>query len=523
MALKNTLTFPSSHGNKFNKSTAFTKEERIKFKLLDKLPFAIENTKQQLCRIHLQLNSLSNADEKSKFLMELYYHNQSLFYAFAVANLREVMPLIYTPQVAKRCSSFSEEFKYPLGTYIAYPDRHHLATIVANVVNKNIKLIVVTDGERVLGIGDQGVGGIHIALGKLMLYTILGGIDPNTTLALVLDVGTNNNTLLTNPIYLGWRHRRISDKKYYQFIDQFVAALKKSSSSMVLHWEDFSRDHAWTLLNRYQRQLPSFNDDIQGTAAVTLAAILAAMKLTKSTLGQHRIVILGAGSTALGLVKLLLLYAKKIALEEKEFKQNLWLVDKEGLLTDRLKNLTELQGRYIKKSSTISSWKIKNPKNITLEEVIKYVKPTILIGFSTAPHSFTKTVVRTMAKYVSRPIIFPLSNPSDRAEAHPRDLVQWTKAKAIIATGSPFAPLNYRGKKIEITQCNNALVFPGVIKGILAKGASTIEDEVFLTAALTLFKLTPMQKKNLAPLLLPALEKIPAVSKIIAKNICLKN
>ncbi|MBU0743894.1 MAG: oxaloacetate-decarboxylating malate dehydrogenase, partial [Gammaproteobacteria bacterium] len=407
------------------------------------------------------------------------------------------------------------EFLHPAGAYIAYPDRKNIKKILDNVITNEIDIIVVTDGERVLGIGDQGIGGIGISIGKLMLYTLLGGIDPKRTLPIVLDVGTNNKKLLNDPNYLGWRNTRITGDSYLSFIDKFISALKKKLPNVLLQWEDFGKDNAWGLLELYRNKICSFNDDIQGTATVTLAAILAAVKTSKQKLAEQRIVIFGAGSAAIGIVKILAAYLKQQGVKEQNVLKNIWLVDKDGLITDQLKNITKIQQPYAHNLSEIKTWKMRNHKNISLLEVIQNVKPTILLGYSTVAGAFTEKVIKEMAQHVDRPIIFPLSNPTANCEATPTNLIKWTKGKALIATGSPFEPVIYKNRKFTIAQCNNALVFPGIGLGVIASKARKMPDEIFLHAAEVLYKKSPALKNPKAPLL-PPINDIPKISKLIA-------
>lgn len=492
-----------------NKGTAFNKQERIKFNLLGKLPFRIETLPEQVIRAYSQFKSYNNPQQQNIFLHELYATNQMLFYKLVADNLEEMVPIIYTPHVALNCTSFSHEFRRPCGAYISYPDRNHLTKIMDNIIHDQIEIIVVTDGERILGIGDQGVGGIGIPVGKLMLYTLLGGIDPKKTLPIVLDVGTNNKKLLSDPQYLGWRHPRIATNDYLAFIDQFITILKQKLPHVLLQWEDFGKQHAWQLLERYRKKICSFNDDIQGTAAVTLAALLAAIKTSQQKLSEQRIVIFGAGSAAIGIAKMLSSRVKP---------QNIWLIDCDGLITDQLKNITEIQRPYLHKITKLKNWQVKNINNIPLFEVIHQVKPTILLGCSTAKNAFTKKIIEEMAKHVKQPIIFPLSNPITNCEATPNNLIKWTEGRALIATGSPFPPVMYKNKKIVIAQCNNALIFPGIGLGVIASKAREITDEMFWGAAEILYKKSPSLKNPQAPLL-PSLKDIPAISKIIGEKV----
>lgn len=498
-----------------NQGTAFTKQERKQLNLLGKLPYSIETLDKQVKRAYQQFISQPDLKQKNLFLSELYNTNQILFYKLVSNHLEEMVPIIYTPQVASTCSSFSDEFRQPTGAYIAYPNRKNINKILDNIIRDEIDIIVVTDGERILGIGDQGVGSIGISVGKLMLYTLFGGINPKRTLPIILDVGTNNKKLLNNPYYLGWRNTRIKGNNYLNFIKLFVSGVKKRLPHVLLQWEDFGKNNAWKLLDLYRDKICSFNDDIQGTAAVTLAAILAATKVSKQKLSNQRIVIFGAGSAAIGIVKILQSYIKH---KENKIFNNIWLLDCEGLITCQLKNITDIQRPYLRKIDEIRNWQVKDHKNITLLEVIKNVKPTVLLGYSTAPCAFTEKIVKEMTKHVERPIIFPLSNPTANCEATPSDLIKWTNGKVLIATGSPFPPVTYKNKKIVIAQCNNALVFPGIGLGIVASKARKIPDEIFWNAAEVLYKKSPAFKNNKLPLL-PSVNEIPTISKAIGKRV----
>ena len=448
-----------------------------------------------------------------------------MFYKLASENIEEIMPIIYTPEVASYCQSFSNEFRRPHGLYISYPDKNNLEKILNNYSDDKIDLIIVTDGERILGIGDQGVGGIGIPIGKLMLYTLFGGINPTRTLPIVLDVGTNNKKLLNDPLYLGWRHPRITGNKYISFIDDFVSVLKQKIPNVLLQWEDFGRINAPMILNRYRKKICSFNDDIQGTAVVTLAAILAAIKASKQKLTNQKIVILGAGSAGIGIADSIVNAMTRQGLTQSQARECFWLLDNIGLITEESKNIIQNQKPYLRDTKKIKNWRIKNKKAISLLEVVKNVKPTILIGCSTAGGSFTKEIIKEMAKHVDRPIIFPLSNPTSSCEAKPSDLIKWTDGRALIATGSPFDPVVYKNKEIAIAQCNNALAFPGIGLGIVASKAREVTDEIFWAAVETLYKESPILKNPNHPLL-PSIKNASDVAKKIAikvAKIALKN
>lgn len=501
-----------------NKGTAFSKEERKKFNLLGKLPFSIETLKQQVSRAYKQFKSYKDPNQKNIFLNELFNTNQILFYKLASEHIEEITPIIYTPYVAINCQNFSSEFRHPYGLYISYPDKDFLKEIIDNRPYNKVDLIVATDSERILGIGDQGVGGIGIPIGKLMLYTIFGGINPIKTLPIVLDVGTNNKKLLNDPLYLGWRHPRITGKKYINFIDDFVTVLKQKIPNVLLQWEDFAREKASVILDRYRKKICSFNDDIQGTAIVALAAILAAIKVSKQELTKQRIVILGAGSAATGIANLIVEGMRLGGLSEQTARENFWLLDIVGLITEESENIISNQKPYLRKIKEIQTWNIKNQKAISLFEVIKNVKPTILIGCSTAANSFTEKIIKEMAKHVKRPIIFPLSNPTTNSEAKPEDLIKWTDGRALIATGSPFDPVIYKNKKYIIAQCNNVLVFPGIGLGVIASKSHEVSDEMLWACVYALYKESPSLKDPSKPLL-PLIKKAAQTAKKIGKQV----
>lgn len=503
---------------RFYKGTAFSKRERQISNLTGRLPFKVETLDNRVKRAYKQFKDCESTREKRLFLNRLQDLDEVLFYKLSSLHLEEIIPLIYTPHVADDCLRFSSEFHKSHGGYISYPDRKNMKEIINNLVTNDTKIIVVTDGERVLGIGDQGIGGIKIAMGKLMLYSLLGGINPKTTLPIVLDVGTNNKDLLSDPMYLGWRHSRLTGKKYSNFVDSFIDELKKRLPNVLLQWEDFGKNNAWHNLNRYRKKICSFNDDIQGTATITLATLLASIKASKQQLLNQNIVILGAGSAGIGIVTALLDYTKYKGISTSKLHQQIWLVDKNGLLTDKTENILEIQKPYIHKTSDIKKWDIKNAKNITLLEVIKNVKPTILIGCSTIGGAFNKDIIKEIAKHTKRPIILPLSNPTKNSEATPKDIIKWTDGKALVATGSPFDPVVYKNQKYTISQCNNALAFPGIGLGIIASRAKLVTNEMFFVAAEVIYKNSPALKNPQAPLL-PYLKNIPKISKDIAKKI----
>ena len=451
-----------------NKGTAFTPEERHAFGLMGKLPSRVETLEEQVVRAYKQFKSYNSRLNGNIYLNSLLDSNQTLFYKLVSLYLSEMLPVIYTPIVGTAVKKFSQEFRHSRGLYVSYPDRDYISEILDNRSHPEIDLIVVTDGEGVLGIGDQGVGGMDIPIAKLMVYTLCAGIDPTRTLPILLDVGTNNQELLEDPLYLGWRHKRLQGAEYDDFIQRFVHAVKEKFPNVFLHWEDFGRENARRNLERYRKELCTFNDDMQGTGAVTLAAILAGMKVNGESFKEQQIVIFGAGTAGTGIADQIYDAMKRQGLGEEEVRRRFWLIDKTGLLTTQ-SNLTSFQVPYAQPMEALKHWDLQDPSHITLKEVIQEVKPTILIGCSSVAHAFTEDIIKEMASHVKRTIILPLSNPTEHCEAVPEDILKWTRGKVLLATGSPFEDVEYEGRNIRIAQCNNAFVFPGLGLGLIAK------------------------------------------------------
>lgn len=505
-----------------NKGTAFTAKEREEFSLYGLLPPSIETIEEQIARCVDAYGAKTTPLEQHIYLRSLQDRNEVLFYRFIIEHLEEIMPIIYTPVVGLACEQFSHIYRQPRGLFLSYPDRAKIDSIIQNIAaTRDIRVIVVTDGERILGLGDQGAGGFGIPIGKLSLYTSCGGIKPEYTLPIILDVGTNNQERLDDPEYIGWRHSRITGKEYDDFVDLFVQSIKKHLPHVLLQFEDFAQQHAYPLLERYKDQLCTFNDDIQGTAAVAVAAILAATKVAKTPLKDQRIALLGAGSAGCGISEQLVHAMMHQGLSEAEARSRFYLVDRHGLLHDGMTELLPFQKGFIQPRNNLTSWKVQNPNEITLHEVISNAKPTILLGVSGQPSQFTKELVNTMASYCQRPIIFPLSNPTLRAEAIPQDLLNWTAGTALIATGSPFDPVTINSHQIDIAQCNNSYIFPGVGLGVVAGHAKRVTDSMMMAAAMALSELAPAVQTGEGRLL-PELGSIRDVSKHLAKAVILQ-
>jgi malate dehydrogenase (oxaloacetate-decarboxylating) len=497
-----------------NKGTAFTDEERTQFGLDGLLPPHVETLEEQVVRAYRAYQRKEDDLERHIYLRALQDNNEVLFYRLVLDHIEEMTPIVYTPTVGLACQEFSHIYRRPRGMFISYPQRESIVSLLRNRPNPNVDVIVVTDGERILGIGDQGVGGLGIPIGKLSLYTLIGGIRPERTLPIVLDVGTNNAERLSDPEYLGWRHERVTGDDYFRFIEQFVEAVKQELPETCLQWEDFANPHARPILDRYRDQLLTFNDDIQGTAAVALGAILSAVKVTGKTLKDQQIVVFGAGSAATGVADGLRQAMKQEGLGEQEARSRFWLLNSKGVLHSGRKDLTSEQMIYAQPENRIDGWPRTTNANVGLADVLGKIDATILIGLSTVSGAFSEPIVREMARKVERPIIFPLSNPTSKSEATADDLIRWTDGRALVATGSPFAPVNYGDRKIPIAQCNNVYIFPAMGLGVVAARARRVTDAMMLAAARTLAANSPALKNASAPLLPPLTELRRVAAKI---------
>ncbi len=505
-----------------NKGTAYNHKERETFCLYGLLSSDEESIEQQIARCSEAYANKQTDMEKHIYLRALQDRNEVLFYRFLLENLVEFMPIVYTPVVGQACELFHHIYRQPRGLFISYPERQKMDAILsAAAAAHTIKVIVVTDGERILGLGDQGAGGLGIPIGKLSLYTVCGGIAPENTLPIVLDVGTNNEKKLADPEYLGWRHHRKTGKEYDEFVDTFVQGIKRHFPGVLLQFEDFAQQHAYPLLERYRDQLCTFNDDIQGTAAVAVAAIIAATRVANTLLKDQDVVFVGAGSAGCGISQQLVHGMMNQGLSEEEARSRFYLIDRNGLLHDGMTDLLPFQKPFARSLQTLSNWKCESADKISLNDVIKNVKPTIMVGVSGQPNQFTESIVRNMASYCKRPIIFPLSNPTSRSEATPTDLLHWTNGQALVATGSPFDAVSFKGRKIEIAQCNNSYIFPGVGLGLVAGKARHVSDLMMMAAAIALSELAPAVETGEGRLL-PDLSTIRNVSKHIAKAVILQ-
>ena len=421
------------------------------------------------------------------------------------ADVPAALPLVYTPTVAEGCRRFSELWRRPRGLYLSWPDREHLREMLRNRPADEVDVIVVTDGQRILGIGDQGVGGMGIPVGKLSLYTLIGGIDPARTLPILLDVGTDNADLLDDPMYLGWRHRRIEDEDYYAFVEDFVAAVEAEMPRVLLQWEDFATPHAAPILARYRDRLLTFNDDIQGTAAVALGALQGATAVAGTRLRDQHVVMVGAGSAGIGVMEMIRQEMVDEGADAEEARARCWVVDVRGLLTSDRDDLAEDQRRFAHDPADVAAWGLTGRPG--LADLVEHLDVGVLLGLSTATGAFTEHTVRTMAGKVDRPIVFPLSNPTSKAEARPADVDEWTEGRALIATGSPFPPLvrkdNGVRAEIPIAQCNNVYIFPAVGLAVTAARATRVTDAMMRAAARALGDASPALKDQRAPLLPP--------------------
>lgn len=497
-----------------NKGTAFSQEERDQLGLNGLLPPQISSIEQQIERIWVNFSQKRSPIEKYECLIRLMTRNELLFYQFIARYPVEVLPIIYTPTVGDAAMQYSRIYFHQRGLYLSYPHMDKIEEAFLNYRLDDVEVVVVTDGERILGLGDLGIGGMTIPIGKLSLYTLFAGIHPAKTLPIILDVGTNNQELLKDELYLGWRHNRIQGVEYDKFIEKFVKALKKRYPNVLLQWEDFGRNNARRLLDHYREKTLSFNDDIQGTAAVTLAALLTASKVAGESLRNAKVAILGGGSAGTGIADMIVNAMVEEGLSLDEARSRIYIVDIEGLIHFGTREIHEPQKIYVQSQENLKNWKI-HTSQITLFDVIANAKPNILIGVSAQGGAFNRDVILEMSRHTKRPIIFPLSNPTTKAECTPDEAIEWTDGRAILATGSPFPPVIYNGKMVHITQCNNVYIFPGLGLGALVSKANRVTDGMLLAAARELASHAPAFTDPEGTLF-PRIEDVRAVSKKIA-------
>lgn len=496
-----------------NKSTAFTQQERDVFGLHGLLPANVETLDEQVARRLGAVRALATDLDRFVYLRDLQDTDETLYYALVTRNLEELLPIIYTPTVGAGCQQFSHIYRRPRGLFLSLPNKDKIEEILANPRFDRIECIVVTDGERILGLGDQGAGGMGIPIGKLAIYSACGGIDPATTLPIVLDVGTNNTACLEDPLYIGWRHPRVSGPEYDEFVEAFIRAVQRRWPNVLLQWEDFHKSNANRMLARYRDRLCTFNDDIQGTAAVATGALLSAVRITGSPLKAQRIAILGGGSAGTGIADLIRRAMIAQGLSAEEASSRFYVVDRDGLLTDAMEDLEVFQKPFAQRAAAVADWVCDEPGTISLLDVMRNARPTVLVGVSGQAGLFTEQVIREMARHVERPIIFPLSNPTACVEARPAQIVAWTDGRAIIGTGSPFVPCDYMGRTYSFAQTNNSYIFPGVGLGVLATQARRITDTMLLAAAEALAGMTAAGE---AVRVLPELGRMREVSRVVA-------
>jgi malate dehydrogenase (oxaloacetate-decarboxylating) len=497
-----------------NKGTAFTIEERDRFGLHGLLPTNVESIEVRADRVRSQLELAASDLACHMLLRGVQDYDETLFLRLLVDDIEGLLPIVYTPVVGEACQEFSRIYQHHRGLFLSYPDRDRMEEMLRSVPHESVEVIVVTDGERILGLGDQGVGGLGIPIGKLSLYSACAGIDPATTLPIVLDVGTNNDDRRADPDYLGWRHDRVTGAEYAEFVEMFVSALITVYPDVLLQWEDFAEHHAHPLLDRYRDRLCTFNDDIQGTAMVAMAAVLSGLRQTDRRLRDQRIVIVGGGTAGTGIAEQLVAAMVSEGLSDEDARANLFIVDRVGLLTDDIDDLLAFQQPLAQRADAIADWDTTNGGRTTLLGVVENVHPSVMIGVTGVPGIFTEEVVRAMAAATDHPIIMPLSNPTSRAEATATDVVEWTDGRALVATGSPFDPVVHDGVTHVISQSNNSYIFPGVGLGVCAVRAMRVSDEMFMAAAHALADSVEGHERG--DPVLPPLGRIRQVSRAIA-------
>jgi malate dehydrogenase (oxaloacetate-decarboxylating) len=503
---------------RLNKGTAFTEEERDAFGLHGLLPPHIGTLEDQRERRKRVLDGRDTAFLKYSNMRDLQDNCETLFYSLIAHYTEELLPIVYTPAVGEGCQRFSEIWRKPRGLFISYPNKDRIAQMLAHPRYDDVRCIVVSDGERILGLGDQGAGGMGIPIGKMALYTALGGIPPEHCLPILLDVGTDREELLHDPIYIGWQHHRIRGPEYDDFIEAFVSAVEERWPHILLQWEDFAGVNAAILLRRYRDRLCTFNDDIQGTAAVTTGTLLAAVRATGRPLKEQVIAMYGSGSAGIGIIDLLIAEMKEEGLTEEQARQRIYAFNRYGLLVEGCEGIRPGQGPLVRKKEDVEGWTLSSSGAISLLDVVRQAKVTVLVGVSAQAGSFTEEIVREMASHTPRPVIFPLSNPTSKSEATPADLLRWTDGQALVGTGSPFTPVEVDGKKVRISQINNSFIFPGLALGILVSRTTRVSDAMIMAAAKALAGLSPTLQEPDAPLL-PPVSDCRKVSLVVAEAV----
>jgi malate dehydrogenase (oxaloacetate-decarboxylating) len=497
-----------------NKGSAFTPQERVEFNLIGLLPQNVETIEEQVARVFSQYNQCASDLDKHIYLRSIQDNNETLFFRLLDSHLDEMLPIIYTPTVGQACQEFSKIYRTHRGLFVSYPERDRIDDILRSATKDQIKIIVVTDSERILGLGDQGIGGMGIPIGKLSLYTACGGISPAYTLPIVLDVGTNNRELLDDPMYMGWRHERVTGQEYEEFVAMFIEAVQRRWPDVLLQFEDFAQSNAMPLLNKYRDQLCCFNDDIQGTASVAVGTLLAACKAKGETLGEQVVVFVGAGSAGCGIAEHIIAAMQIQGLSESEARKRIFMVDRYGLLTENMTGLLEFQQRLAQKTADVAGW-AGDEGFPQLLDVVTHANATVMIGVSGQRGLFTEQVVREMHAHCAKPLVMPMSNPTSKVEATPEEILRWTDGNALVATGSPFAPVSINGRTVHIAQCNNSYIFPGIGLGVIASKASRITDKMLMAASNALAECSPMVT-GLGDAVLPPIKDIQAVSRKIA-------
>ena len=524
----------------YNKGTAFTEAERKELGLQGLLPPHVDTLREQMNRSYASYKSKGSDIERHIYLRQLQDTNETLFYALLKAHVVEMLPILYTPTVGLACQEFSHIYRRPRGLFISYPNQHEIDATFEGIKKRgwmgapvdvdsplDVRVIVVTDGSRILGLGDLGAGGMGIPIGKCSLYTSIGGIHPCKTLPIYLDAGTDNESALADPSYIGWRSKRVRGPEYFAFVDRFIQGVKKHFPGVLLQWEDFNIDSAGPLLHKYRDQLCSFNDDVQGTAAVAVGTLLAACGKIGTPLKDQRVVIVGSGSAGCGIANMIKLAMIRQGLSEAEARSRFYMIDRPGLLHSGIEDLREFQKPLCQDLGSLSSWSGGDGNSWSLQDVMHNAKPGVLIGVSGMPGLFTEGVVKAMASGCDRPIIFPLSNPTHRVEGIPDDIIAWTQGRATVATGTAFPPTEVEVsrdqysrtlRRVEHSQCNNSYIFPGIGLGVVASGATSVTDNMLMASSEALASESPALKDALAPLL-PSLEHVVDVTKIVAKAV----